>query len=119
MRNFVQNRAVFVSFAALAMLGSAAAAAQQSPDTPPAGDSIRLTDEQRLAILETNTPESAAAVRGEAPGSTPRGPGIHGEVGAMIGTNGTRGAYGAAEIPLGDHAAAAISIESSRSAFRR
>ncbi len=37
----------------------------------------------------------------------------------MIGSNGTRGIYGAAEIPLGDNAAAAVAFESSRYGFGR
>jgi hypothetical protein len=39
---------------------------------------------------------------------------IHGEVGAMIGTGGARGAYGLAAIPLGERAGAVVSFESSR-----
>ncbi|RUN75719.1 hypothetical protein EJC47_15310 [Sphingomonas sp. TF3] len=80
--------------------------------TQPTGDTIRLSDRERDAILNSNTVESAAAARGERlPGT---GPGIHGEIGAMIGSNGTRGVYGTASIPLGDNAGAVISFESSQ-----
>ncbi len=88
--------------------------------TPPAtDDTIRLTDEQRWKILEGNTVESAAAARGELPGSEGPGRGIHGEVGVMIGSHGTRGAYGTAEIPLGENGSATVSVESSTFGYRR
>ncbi|RZF64955.1 hypothetical protein EWE75_08675 [Sphingomonas populi] len=81
---------------------------------PPASDTIRLSDRERDAILDSNTVESAAAARGELGESGGGGRGIHGEVGAMIGSNGTRGAYGVAAIPLGDNAGAVVSFESSQ-----
>lgn len=84
-----------------------------------AADTIRLTDEQRWAILNGNTPESAAAARGEMTQAERARRGIHGEVGATIGSRGTRDIYGVAEIPLGDNADATISFESSRSGRRR
>ncbi len=90
---------------------------QPAPSVP--DDVIRLTDVQRLAILDNNTADSAAAARGELTGSEKAGRGIHGEVGFMIGSNGTRGAYGTADIPLGDNAGATVSIESSRFGYRR
>ena len=83
------------------------------------GDTIRLTDAQRMEILDHNTVESAAAARGELPASESTGRGIHGEVGVMIGSHGTRGAYGTADIPLGDHASATVSVESSRFGYGR
>ncbi|GAA0326371.1 hypothetical protein GCM10009087_40850 [Sphingomonas oligophenolica] len=82
-------------------------------------DTIRLTDEQRMKILDGNTAESAAAARGELPGSESAGRGIHGEIGAMIGSHGTRAIYGTADIPLGDSASATVSFESSRFGYRR
>src|SRR4051812_22925072 len=63
------------------------------------GDTIRLSDQERNAILDSNTVESAAAARGELDESGAPSRGIHGEIGAMIGSNGTRGAYGVAAIP--------------------
>lgn len=72
-----------------------------------------------MAILDSNTVESAAAARGELPGSRYGDRRIHGEIGAMIGTNGTRGVYGVAEIPLGDKGSAVVSFENSRYGYRR
>jgi len=92
---------------------------QPASPTATATDTIRLTDEQRDAILDANTEERAAAARGELAGSERPGRGIHGEVGVMIGSNGTRGTYGTADIPLGDNAGATISFESSRFGYRR
>lgn len=106
---------------------STASLAQSAPEPAPTvqprpastADAIRLTDEQRMEILDNNTEEKAAAARGELPGSGPAGRGIHGEVGVMIGSNGTRGAYGTADIPLGENAGATVSFESSRFGYRR
>ena len=85
----------------------------------PSTDTIRLTDEQRRAILDHATPESAAAARGEMPEAERKTLGIHGEVGAMVGSNGLRSLYGVAQIPLGDSAAATVAFESSRFGYRR
>jgi hypothetical protein len=79
-----------------------------------AGDTVRLSDEQRNAILAGNTMDSAAAARGELSGAERAARGVHGEVGVMIGTNGARGIYGTAAIPLGDRGEAVVSFESSR-----
>lgn len=89
------------------------------PISSPADDTIRLTDEQRMAILDHNTVESAAAARGELPESRSFARGIHGEVGIMIGSHGTRGVYGTADIPLGENAGATVSFESSRYGYGR
>jgi hypothetical protein len=40
--------------------------------------------------------------------------GVHGEIGMMIGTNGARGVFGTAAIPLGQNAGAVVSVEDSR-----
>ena len=95
--------------------------AQTAPAAPAAAadDTVRLTDEQRLAIIEGNTPERAAAARGELSDGNRARRGLHGEIGAMIGSNGTRGVYGAAEIPLGNNGAAIVSFEDSRYGYRR
>lgn len=85
-----------------------AAASERSSDT------VRLSDQARDAILDSNTVESAAAARGERDGSGLFGRGIHGEAGVMIGTGGLRSVYGVAEIPLGDRAGAVVSFESTR-----
>ena len=83
------------------------------------GDTIRLTDEQRREILDHNTVESAAAARGELTSSDNAGRGIHGEVGFMIGSHGTLGAYGTADIPLGENGQATVSVETSRFGYGR
>jgi hypothetical protein len=108
--------------AAAAQSAPAAAPAQPAPAQPapaPDTDTIRLTDEQRLAILDHTTPESVAAARGEMPESERRALGIHGEVGAAIGTNGMRSLYGVAQVPLGDNAAATVAFESSQYGYPR
>lgn len=91
------------------------------PEAPTATDSdtMRLTDEQRDAILDANTEARAAAARGELTGLESLGRDVHGEVGVMIGSNGTRGVHGTADIPLGDNAGATVSFESSRFGYRR
>jgi hypothetical protein len=115
-----------LAFVAAASCWSTASFAQSTPaptTTQPAPstttDTVRLTDKERMEILDQNTEESAAAARGELIGSGSAGRGIHGEIGAMIGSHGTRAAYGAAEIPLGDNAGATVSIESSRFGYPR
>lgn len=100
--------------AGMAQAVAAAPVAQPAPDA--AGDTVRLSDEQRNAILASNTVDSAAAARGEMSAAER---GVHGEVGVMIGTNGTRGIYGTAAIPLGDKGEAVVSFESSRYGYRR
>jgi len=90
---------------------------QPAPSTTT--DTIRLTDEEREEILNGNTEDRAAAARGELAGSGDIGRDVHGEIGVMIGSHGTRGVYGAAEIPLGDNAGATVSFESSRFGYRR
>lgn len=100
---------------AVASAQTASAPATQSV----ADDTIRLTDEQRLAIIEGNTPERAAAARGELTGAERARRGIHGEVGVMVGSNGSRGIYGAAEVPLGKDGAAVVSFENTQYGYRR
>lgn len=116
------RRALSISLAVAAGFACwpTAAVAQTIPAPPAAApvpatdDTRRLTDEQRREVLDGITPESAAAARGEIAGSGGIGRGIHGEIGAVIGTHGTRGIYGTAAIPLGDHAGAVVSFETSR-----
>jgi hypothetical protein len=112
--------AVATSAACLPTTGFAQQASTAPTTTAPAatqpssGDTIRLSDRERDAILNSNTVESAAAARGERLGPESGGPGIHGEIGATIGSNGTRGVYGTAAIPLGNNAGAVVSFESSQ-----
>lgn len=97
------------------MAQSTAVATTAAPDA----DTIRLSDEQRNAILASNTMDSAAAARGELTGAERAARGVHGEVGVMIGTNGARGIYGVAAIPLGEHGEAVVSFENSQYGRRR
>jgi hypothetical protein len=107
--------------ATAACFPAAASAQTASAPTaqPAADDTVRLTDEQRLAIIEGNTPERAAAARGELTGAERARRGIHGEVGVMVGSNGSHGIYGAAEIPLGKDGAAIVSFENTQYGYRR
>lgn len=98
---------------AVAVAQTAPAPATTQPDP---ADTVRLTDEQRLAILDNATVESAQAARGEMVGADRR---IHGEVGVMVGSHGTHSVYGVAEVPLGDNATATVAFESSRYGYRR
>lgn len=121
-RPLPSHRTVALAFALAVSCWSTASFAQSAtaPAAPVAtSDIVTLTDEQRMAIIDGNTMESAAAARGELTGSDRAGRGIHGEVGVMIGTNGTRGIYGVANIPLGNNASATLSYENSRYGYRR
>jgi hypothetical protein len=44
---------------------------------------------------------------------------VHGELGFMIGTGGARGAYGVAEVPIGESGAAMFAFETERYPVRR
>lgn len=98
--------------------GAVAQIVPEAPAPAPA-DTIRLSDEQRDLILNRTTPDSAAIARGEMSGSERERAQIHGEVGVMVGTNGTRGMFGRADVPLGDRGGATIMFESSRFGYRR
>jgi hypothetical protein len=104
----------------IAFAQSTPAPTTTQPASPKAtnADTIRLTDEQRDAILDANIEARAAASRGELEESESLRRDVHGEVGVMIGSHGTRSVYGAADIPLGDNAGATVSFESSRFGYR-
>lgn len=96
----------------LAALLPVAAAIGQPPAA--ATGTLSLSDDQKAALLARDTEDSVATARsGLGTGGRPMRQ-IHGEIGAFVGTNGARGAYGAAAIPLGDDAQAAVSFETSR-----
>lgn len=76
-------------------------------------------DKEQKAIFDTATVESAAAARGEMTGSDRAALEVYGEVGVAVGSNGARAIYGTAAIPLGNHAGAVVSFESSRFGNRR
>lgn len=80
----------------------------------PAADTIqihRLTPAQIEAARASAQEHSADGVLD--PG-VPGDRAIHGEIGAMIGTGGSRGLYGTAAIPLGDNGGAVISFDNER-----
>ncbi len=81
--------------------------------SPGRSDTLSLTDAEKADLLSHNTETSVDAARAGLGDGTP-GRQIHGEFGAMIGTHGTRGVFGTAAIPLGDHAGAIVSYENSR-----
>jgi hypothetical protein len=100
----------------LILLPAAALSAQATPAADP--NTLSLSDEQKADLLAHNTEDSVDAARAGLGNGAP-GRQIHGEIGAMIGTHGTRGIYGTAAIPLGDNADAVVSFEDSRTGYGR
>ena len=119
-----RRRAPFVLALILATIGSSAAVAQ-SASTPSqarsaaAGDTVRLTDEEREAVLNKTTVESAEAARGEMTGPDRAKLEVHGEVSAFIGSHDSRGVSGTAAVPLGEKAGAVVSFETEQFGYRR
>lgn len=107
---------MLVPFACLALLPAAALPAQDAPVGDP--NILSLSDAQKQALLAHNTESSVDAARAGLGNGAP-GRQIHGEIGAMIGTHGTRGIYGTAAVPLGDNAGATFSFEDSRYGWHR
>jgi hypothetical protein len=85
-------------------------------DDAPSPQVVRLSPEQAQAAIESGS------ARSNPPGMLDPGPNsaraIHGEIGAMIGSNGARGAYGTAAIPIGDDGGAVVSFASERYRWR-
>jgi len=99
----------FMSLAALTVTGSGPALAQSA--APAAAETLSLTPEEKADIVAHQTEASVDAARAGLAGS---GDGrIHGEIGAIVGSHGTRDIYGTAAIPLGADAGATISFERS------
>lgn len=94
-----------LTVAALLTLLATPAMASDAPS-----DVIRLTPEQRAAVLDA---ASVRPNRGLDGGGYDRA--VHGEVGLEIGSRGERAVYGSAIVPLGDNASAAISFFDGRS----
>lgn len=120
------SRAVPIALAVMASLScwpSASSAQSTSVPVQPGPTAIpgtlSLTDEQKIALLNGNTEDSVDAARAGLGSTGHTGRDIHGEVGAVIGSHGTRGAYGVAAIPLGNDAGAVVSFESSHFGNRR
>ncbi len=101
---------------AIAIAASVASWSTDAPAqtaNPDRSETLTLTDAEKADLLSHNTETSVDMARVGLGNGTPAKQ-IHGEFGAMIGTHGTRGVYGAAAIPLSDHAGATVSFESSR-----
>ena len=110
------TRSILLPLLALAALVPGAAASAQTPEPADTSAVRRLTPEQKEQILAENERRraEAAALDTALGGSITRPSGIHGEIGAEIGTGGTRGLFGSALVPLGDRGAAAFSFENYR-----
>lgn len=104
-------RTLFAPALAALFLAGVPASAQTAA---PAGQVIRLSPEQKEALLADGSEEKVDAAQAQALGGDGSGRQIHGEVGFMIGTGGARGVYGVAAIPLGENATAIISYENTR-----
>lgn len=117
-------RALFILALISATIGPTAVVAQSAPapsqaQSEPASDTVRLTDEEREAVLNKTTVESAEAARGEMTGPDRAKLEVHGEVSAFVGSHDSRGVSGTAAVPLGDHAGAVVSFETEQFGHRR
>lgn len=98
---------------AAGLIACTPAAAQTSqPQT------IRLSPEQIALIRDSRTDATATAATASQLSGGGQDKAVHGEVGMMIGTNGARGVFGTAAIPLGEKSGAVISFEDSRFGHR-
>lgn len=93
-------------------LAASSAALAQGADAG-GGRIYSLEPDEKARLLDSATESSAESARAGLPAGGGVGQ-IHGEIGAMIGTGGARGAYGVAAIPLGERAGAVVSFESSQ-----
>jgi hypothetical protein len=100
--------------AALLLIAATGWASVAGAQTAAAPDTLSLSDAQKAEIASHATEDSVDAARAGLDGTGAPDRKIHGEMGVMIGSHGTRGAYGTAAIPLGDHAGAVVSFEKSR-----
>jgi len=102
--------------ALLALSGVPAVAPAQAPSTGP--EVLTLSDSEKAAVLrqKASANDPLASLDALAPQPTRQ---LHGEIGAFIGTNGARGAYGTAAFPLGQNGDAAVSFETERYGARR
>lgn len=78
---------------------------------------LSLSPAAKEKVLEAAAMRNAGAIG--APTIDGVGRRIHGEVGMMIGTNGTRGMFGSAVAPLGETGSVAVAFENSRYGGRR
>ncbi len=107
-------RRVLLLAASLALLaGPALAADAAAPGDSPVSTNSQSTDAKIAAWLDDG---SKAQDAGQSDGPGAEGPAappdrqIHGEMGAAIGSNGYRSAYGVATIPIGKSSSATVAI---------
>ncbi|MBA2920228.1 hypothetical protein GON01_00820 [Sphingomonas sp. MAH-20] len=103
----------FLPALALALIATAASA--QTAEPFDSSQVRRLSPEEKERILADNERRAKEAEFDAALGNAnPRPSGIHGEIGGVIGTGGTRGIFGTALVPLGDSGSAIFSFEDFR-----
>lgn len=78
---------------------------------------LSLNPAAKEKVLEAAATRNAGAIG--APAIDGVGRRIHGEVGMMIGTNGTRGVFGSMAAPIGETGSVAVAFENSRYGGRR
>ena len=112
------NKAILRACAAIIVVASLPTAVLAQAALP-GSEVLTLSDAEKAEVLRHRDAADAGALPPlDALAARPSRQ-IHGEVGAMIGSNGTRGAYGSAAIPLGQTGEAAVSFESSRYGWSR
>jgi hypothetical protein len=104
----------FLSAFALVTIGLASAATAQTAESFDPSEVRRLSPEEKERILAENEQRAKEAEFDAALGRSSPRPGIHGEIGGVIGTGGTRGIFGTALVPLGDSGSAIFSFEDFR-----
>lgn len=108
----IPGKALLFGMATAALGAPAAAETGDQPSVGAArqGTTHSLSAEEKERILAEAAERRAAAEQG---GEAPKRR-IHGEVGFMIGTGGTRAVHGSAMVPLGDEGVAAMSFQTGR-----
>jgi hypothetical protein len=100
---------IFCLALAVPLPGSARAQPSDRPNT------LSLSDAEKADLLSQDTEASVDAARQGLGGSSVPDHAIHGEIGVLAGSHGTRATYGTATVPLGAGSQANVSFESSRS----
>jgi hypothetical protein len=106
-----------VCLASLLLLPAMPLVAQTAPASAD-NNALSLTDAEKSELLAHNTESSVDAARAGLGSGTPSRQ-IHGEIGALVGSHGTRSVYGTAAIPLGNNAGAVVSFEDSHYNWHR
>jgi len=106
MIRWIPCRAIAAGLLMTAFGGSVAVAQVAVSDEPGV---VRLSPAERETLLDSAVTDDPNLPIFGGPDRQ-----IHGEIGAMIGTGGTRGIFGTAAVPLGDSGMAVFSFENSR-----